>query len=444
MELKQKYIDAITKTVSEITNEKPSQLDKFRNEGLKHFKELGLPDKSDENWLYTDLSTAFSTNWELKPKGLHRKIDIETIFTCDVPDFDTHLAIAFNGQYFDTGTDFPDGVIVGSLAKMSEQYPQLVEKHLFKAASHEQRMTNLNAALATDGFFLYIKENARIEKPIQIVNAAFGNESFFINQHNLIIAGKNSFAQIAYCDHTLSATPFFINQLTEVFLEENSELEFYNVQNSHNDTTQVSSIYVNQNRSSNFHSNIVTLHGGLIRNELRVKLSEKEANCNVSAINLTDRKQHVDNHTRIEHIAPHCTSNQLYKGIYDDEATGAFTGRIYVNKGAQKTEAYQSNKNILLTPNAKVHSRPQLEIYADDVKCSHGATTGQLDQNAIFYMQSRGIDKKEARMLMMYAFANEIISKIKIEPLAAKIEGMIYRRLRGELSRCANCAIKCS
>ncbi len=443
MELNEKYKNAIAQTIPELTIKRPSQLNKFRNEGLNHFVKLGIPEKTDENWLYTDLYPAFEANWGLQPKGIDTEINIDTVFTCDVPNFDTHLVMVFNGQCFNYGINLPDGVIAGSIAKISEHHPQLIEKYLFKAASYEQRMTNINAALATDGFFLYIPKNVRIEKPIQIVNAAYGNESFFINQHNLIIADKGSFAQIANCDHTLSATPFFINQLSEIFLEEDSELEYYNIQNSHNDTTQVSAIYVNQKRNSNFHSNIVTLHGGLTRNELRVKMIEEGANCNVSGINLTDRKQHVDNHTRIDHIAPHCTSNQLYKGIYDDQATGAFTGRIFVNKGAQKTEAYQSNKNMLLTPDAKVNSRPQLEIYADDVKCSHGATTGQLDQSAMFYMQSRGIDKSEARMLMMYAFANEIVSKIKIPPLSTKIEGLINRRLRGELSRCANCVIKC-
>jgi Fe-S cluster assembly protein SufD len=443
MELKEQYEQILKQSLPDLTTRKPSMLNKFRKEGFDHFKESGIPEKSDENWLYTDLSPVFSKEWDFNTKGIDTQVDVESVFKCDVPNLDTHLALVFNGHYFESKMELPEGVILGSIAKISESHPQLVEKYLFKAALHEQRMTNLNAALALDGFFLYIPKNVQIDKPIQIVNAAYGNQSFFINQHNLIVAEPGSFAQIAYCDHTLSATPFFVNQLTEIFVEENATMEFYNTQNSHNDTTQVSAIYVQQKRSSNFHSNIVTLHGGLIRNELRVKLMEPGAHCDVSGINLTDRKQHVDSHTRIDHLAPHCTSNQLYKGIYDDDATGAFTGRIMVHPGAQKTQAYQSNKNMLLTSRAKVNTRPQLEIYADDVKCSHGATTGQLDPNAMFYMRARGIDKNEARMLMMYAFANEIVSKIKIQPLATRIEGLINRRLRGELSRCANCVIQC-
>lgn len=443
MELKQQYEQILETNITAINNRKPSQLNNFRKEGFAHFKESGIPEKSDESWLYTDLSPAFAKDWEFITKGIDSRVNVDDVFKCDVPNLDTHLALVFNGHYFESRLELPESVILGSLARISESHPQLVEKYLFKAASYEQRMTNLNAALAMDGIFLYIPRNVQIEKPIQIVNAAYGDISYFISQHNLIVAEPGSSAQIVYCDHTLSATPFLANQLTEIFIGEGANVEFYNTQNSHNDTTQVSSIYVHQKRDSNFHSNIVTLHGGLIRNELRVKLLEPGAHCDVSGINLTDRKQHVDSHTRIDHLAPHCTSNQLYKGIYDDDATGAFTGRIMVHPGAQKTQAYQSNKNMLLTSRAKVNTRPQLEIYADDVKCSHGATTGQLDPNAMFYMRARGIDKNEARMLMMYAFANEIVSKIKIQPLATRIEGLINRRLRGELSRCANCVIQC-
>lgn len=443
MKPEHRSIEQISQRVAELKSKHKNLLNNFRDNGLEHFASTGLPGKNDENWLYTDLSNIFETEWNLNPKAIDPNIDVSSIFTCDVPDFDTHLSLAFNGHYFETETALPIGVVVGSVATIAEKYPELIAKYLFKAADPKQAMTNLNAALATDGFFLHIPQNTRIDKPIQIVNAAHGDKPHFINQHNIIIADKNSFAQITYCDHTLSSTRFLTNNLTEIFLEKNAELDFYNIQNSHNEAREISAIYVKQKRSSKFTSNIVSLNGGLIRNYLNVSLLEEGAECNVSGLNITDKHQHVDNHTVINHLAPHCTSNQLYKGIYDENSTGAFTGRIFVDQRAQKTEAYQSNKNMLLTPNTKVNSRPQLEIYADDVKCSHGATTGQLDSNAMFYLRSRGIDKNEARMLMMYAFANEIISKIKMPPLATKIEGMVNRRLRGESSRCATCPIKC-
>ena len=445
MDLKQKYIQLLESFSDSVSMESDSLLGQYRKVGIQGLKTNGLPTSSDEQWLYTNLDPVFEHDWNAKTKGMDEKVNLEEVFSCDVPNLDTHVVLLINGHYFkqnNTG-DLPSEVLMGGLADFSTTHSDIIKKYLFKAADVNQKMTALNATLAQDGLFLFIPKNVQLEKPIQIINIAYGNEEYFVNQHNLIVAEEGSKAQIAFCDHTLNPTKFFVNQLTEVHLEANAHLEFYNVQNSNADTVQVSSICVNQHRDSNFLSNIVSLHGGTIRNELRVKLLESGATCDVSGVNLTDRKQHVDSHTQIDHMAPYCDSNQLYKGIYDDEGTGAFTGRIVVHPGAQKTTAFQSNKNMLLTSNAKVNTRPQLEIYADDVKCSHGATTGQLDQKAMFYMRARGIEKNEARMLMMYAFANEIVSKIKIEPLAIRIEGLINRRLRGELSRCANCVIQC-
>lgn len=445
MDLNQKYMQLLESSKFSHQSGKCSLLEGYRKAGVDAFKNNGLPTSSDEEWLYTNLEKVLEQNWNPKTVGIDEKVDLEEVFRCDVPNLDTHVVLLINGHYFEQNivNELPKDIVVGSLCSMSDLHADILKKYIFKAAGLDNKMNAINAALANDGLFLYIPKNVHLDKPIQIVNIAYGEEAFFINQHNLIVLEEGSSAQIAFCDHTLNPTRFFINQLTEIHLEANAQLEFYNMQNSHNDTALVSSVNVNQHRDSNFHSNIVSLHGGLIRNELQVKLLESGASCDVSGINLTDRTQHVDSQTRIDHLAPHCTSNQLYKGIYDDDATGAFTGRIVVHPGAQKTVAYQTNKNMLLTSKSKVNARPQLEIYADDVKCSHGATTGQLDQKAMFYLRARGIEKNEARMLMMYAFANEIVSKIKIEPLAVRIEGLINRRLRGELSRCANCVIQC-
>ena len=215
------------------------------------------------------------------------------------------------------------------------------------------------------------------------------------------------------------------------------------MQNQHNNTVQVSNSFVYQERDSRVSTNVITLHGGSIRNNLVVSLDGEGCENNSFGLFLADQEQHVDNFTFVNHMKPNCVSNQLYKGILDDKATGAFNGKIHVWKDAQKTIAYQKNNNILLTDDAKMNSKPQLEIYADDVKCSHGATVGQLDQDALFYLRSRGIDEKESRLLLMYAFAHEVVSKITVPALQERTDDLIDKRLRGELSRCYDCKMKC-
>jgi Fe-S cluster assembly protein SufD len=236
---------------------------------------------------------------------------------------------------------------------------------------------------------------------------------------------------------------YLTNSLTEIFANDNSFIDYSKIQNENSLSTQISNTFVNQQKGSNFTTNTITLHGGLIRNNVFVNLDGEGSENNTYGLFLCDQQQHVASYTYVRHEKPNCRSNQLFKGILDNKATGAFNGKIYVNNDAQKTEAYQRNNNILLSSDARMYTKPHLEIYADDVKCSHGATIGQLDNEALFYIRSRGISYKEARFLLMYAFANEIISKINIGYLKERIIDMVDKRLRGELSRCNNCNIKC-
>jgi Fe-S cluster assembly protein SufD len=245
------------------------------------------------------------------------------------------------------------------------------------------------------------------------------------------------------CDHSLSPHKFLTNSVTEGFVGKNAFLDYFKIQNEHNEASQISSVFFQQEKSSTLNFNTISLHGGLIRNNINVLLNDEYCENNLYGLYLTDKTQHISNYTVIDHAKPNCVSNQVFKGVLDDFANGTFTGKVVVRKEAQKTKAFQSNKNILLTDITKIHSQPHLEIYADDVKCSHGATVGQLDENAIFYCQSRGIPKHEARLLMMFAFANEIVKKITVEPLRERIDDLVNKRLRGELSRCNNCALNC-
>jgi Fe-S cluster assembly protein SufD len=236
---------------------------------------------------------------------------------------------------------------------------------------------------------------------------------------------------------------FLTNSVTEAYADENGRLDILRLQNEHNNSCQVTNTWINQERSSHCEHSTITLHGGMVRNNLHVKMAGEGAESNALGLYLTDKLQHVDNFTVIEHASPNCVSKQHYKGVLDDTSTGAFNGKIHVFPDAQKTEAYQTNNNILLSDTARMHTKPQLEIYADDVKCSHGATVGQLDEDALFYLQSRGISRDDSRLMLMDAFADDVISRIKQTVLQIRIRDLVGKRLRGELSRCNNCAMDC-
>jgi Fe-S cluster assembly protein SufD len=276
-----------------------------------------------------------------------------------------------------------------------------------------------------------------------VVNLLFSKTNTRVNQRNLFVIGKNAEARVIICDHALSDYRYFTNSVTEIMVDENAYMDYIKVQNEHNFATNISSLYATQEKDSRFNTNIITLHGGMVRNNVNVLLNGEGCENNASGLYLVDKGQHVDNYTYIDHAKPNCMSNQMYKGVLDDFATGAFNGRIRVKPDAQKTKAFQANNNILLTDDAEMNTKPQLEIYADDVKCSHGATVGQLDEDALFYLRARGIEEREARLMLMFAFAHEIIARIEVEPLRDRIDNLIDKRLRGELSRCQNCAMNC-
>ncbi len=295
-----------------------------------------------------------------------------------------------------------------------------------------------------DGLFVYIPKGAQIQKPVQLINLVVADKPTQIYPRHLIISESEKNNQILICDHSLNPEAFIMNGVLEIFLEKNAHLSLYRMQNAHNHSVQITNTFVNQQENSNFHSVNITLHGGLVRNNLWVNLKGKNSVANLNGLWLGDKKQHIDYNTFVKHEVPECESNQLFKGILDDEATGIFSGKILVEKGAQKTNAYQSNKNLIINPSAKVRSRPQLEIYADDVKCSHGSATGYLDEDSMFYLRSRGISKREACQLLMFAFASDVTKQIMIDPLRNEVETLVEKRLRGELSRCNRCNISCS
>lgn len=327
----------------------------------------------------------------------------------------------------------------------AKQFPSLVEKHYNKYAKNEKDgLVSLNTALATDGLFIYAPGNTVNSKPIQIVNLLQSEQDFFSQDRNLLIADDGARMSLLVCDHAISPQHYLTNTVTEVFVGRNARFEIIRVQNQHNYSGKITHTFIHQERDSYATSNNITLHGGLVRNATWHKLNGENAETHSYGLFLADRQQHIANFVKVDHVAPNCNSTQLFKGILDENATGAFNGRIMVHKDAQNTNAYQSNNNIILSDTARMDTKPQLEIYADDVKCSHGATVGQLDENALFYLRSRGIDAREAKLMLMFGFAHDVVKNIPIEALRDRIDHLVVQRLRGELSYCASCAIQCN
>ncbi len=447
--LKDKIIDLFESKKQIISSNDSSAISNLREEAIRKFQELGFPHGKIEGWRNTNLSKAIERNYHLNfEPAFEDNMEIKKIFKCNIPQFDTTLIPLLNGWYVQKGNPLitlPDGTIYGSMAKAMEIYPELFVTHFSKYANFEKNGLNaLNTAFYQDGVFIYVPDNVNVNKPLQMVSILNINENLMVNTRNLVILGKNSSLTLIHCDDSIDRQSCFINSLTEVYVGENASIKHYKLQNLNNDTTLINANYFFQESYSRVTTNAITLNGGIIRNDINITIAGHGCDTNVYGVYLADKGQHVDNEVFIDHAAPNSNSNQLFKGIIDDYASAVFGGHVLVRKDSQKTKAHQTNKNILLTDKAKVNAKPFLEIYADDVKCSHGATVGQLDEEALFYLRSRGIGEDNARLLLMYAFAAEVIDKISIEALRIRVDDMVKKRLRGELSICEQCVLHCS
>ena len=295
--------------------------------------------------------------------------------------------------------------------------------------------------LAQDGFVLYVPKGVVVERPIQLINMLRSNVDFMVNRRVLIILEEGAQARLLACDHAMDRVKFLATQVVEVFVGENAVFDFYELEETHNNTVRFSNLYVHQAAGSNVLLNGMTLHNGITRNTTEVALDGRGAEVKMLGMAIGDKQQQVDNNTFIDHRVSDCTSTELYKYVLDDSAVGAFAGKVLVREGAQRTSSQQTNRNLCATREARMYTQPQLEIYADDVKCSHGATVGQLDDNALFYMRQRGIAEREARLLLMFAFVNEVIDEIRLDALKDRLHLLVEKRFRGELNKCQGCAM---
>ena len=420
---------------------------KIREQAMASFAKLGFPDTSLETWRLTDLEESFGRGYDYHLAPM-KEVDAQKVFRCNIPHLDTAVIGQLNGWY--VSKDVPlmelgNGIIMGSLAEARKKYPELVEKYFSTIADDSaDGFTALNTAFTLDGVFIYVPDNVKSPKPVQLINVIHHEENLFLQSRNLIVVGANAKLSLVHCDDSYNHQASFSNIVTEIHIGEHAVMDHYKLQNLNNNSTLISSVFFRMEAASNLESHYISLNGGLLRNNIRLLFNGPHANANIYGLYLMDRKQHVDNQVFIDHASPGCTSSETFKGILDEHAHAIFNGHVLVRRDATKTDARQSNKNILLTDTARVNSKPFLEIYNDDVKCSHGSTTGQLDQDAMFYLRQRGIGEETARMLLMFAFADEIVKKIAIPQLRQRIEDMVKKRLQGELQICEQCVLHCS
>lgn len=445
MKAEQQYIELFSQYESLICQHSAEVLNAPRAKAFADFERMGFPTRKEERYKYTEANKYFAPDYGLNLKRLEFRVNPYEVFKCDVPNMSTSLYFVVNDMFYKQvhpSAQLPEGVIFGSLKEMAAQHPELVKKYYGKLAdTSKDGIVAFNTMLAQDGVLMYIPKHVVLEKPIQLVNILRADVDFMVNRRILIIVEEGAQAKLLICDHAMDEVNFLSTQVIEAFVGERATFDLYELEETHNSTVRFSNLFVQQEADSNVLLNGITLHNGTTRNTTEVVLAGQGAEVNLCGMAIADKNEQVDNHTFIDHRVPHCTSNELFKYVLDDSAVGAFAGKVLVREGAQKTCSQQTNRNLCATRDARMYAQPQLEIYADDVKCSHGATVGQLDENALFYMQQRGIPLKEARLLLMFAFVNEVVDSIRMEALKDRLHLLVEKRFRGELNKCQGCAI---
>ena len=370
---------------------------------------------------------------------------VEEYFKCQVSQMGSEMLPLLNGWYVQDSEElktYGNGVMAGSLKTALKRFPDMVRPALSRLSDDEKdELTDCNERQFNDGIFIYVPDNVRVERPFQIVSLVNSREDLLVQNRHVIRVGRNASLSLIQCDDSIRSSGHFINIVTEIELAENAALHYYKTENKEADSLLFHHLFVRQQAHSLFQSDAITFNAGYVGNHIHVNLDGPFAEARLYGLYLVDKTQRCDNHIKVCHNTADCKSFQLYKGILDDEAKATFHGHVVVRPDAQRTNAYQTNRNILLTDKAEVNTKPFLEIYADDVQCSHGATVGQLDEEALYYLRSRGIGERSARKLLMFAFANEVCNYVEIPALKDRLSDMVQRRLNGELTICDQCLL---
>ena len=428
-----------------LNGEASSDVHSIRKAAITRFSELGFPTRKQEDWKYIDLSPLVDITFKLALAQDGARVSRRDIEKEGFGGTAGNRAVCVNGRFADYLSDtasLPHGILVESLAQSLKRGEPLVLRHLAQHAQfHDDSFTALNTAFLSDGIVAHIPEGVVVDEPLHFVYISTKSDAEFINHpRSLVIAGVNSRSVIVESFVNLADSTYFTNSVTEIFLDENASLEHERIQREGRHAFHVGALHVHLERNGNFVSNNINLGAALARNTIGVVLNGEGGEATLNGLYAGSGNQVIDNHTTIDHARPHCSSHELYKGILDGRSKGVFNGKIIVRKDAQKTDAKQTNKNLLLSEGATIDTKPQLEIYANDVKCTHGATTGQLDDESLFYMRSRGIPCEKAREMLIDAFANDVIERVKAEPVRSELESLLRARLKDIRSRKENSA----
>lgn len=414
-----------------------------RDAAYDDFCRQGLPTRKVERYKYTDMAPLFAPDYGLNLNRLEIPVDPYEAFRCDVPNLSTSLYFVVNDAFYtklQPKGHLPEGVIIGSLAEEAAKKPHLIGKYYARIAKTDgDAITALNTMMAQDGLLVYVPKGTKADRTVQVINILRSDVDLMANRRVLIIVEPEAEIKLLFCDHAVDDRKFLTTQVIEAYVGDNAGLDLYCLEETHAKNTRVSNLYIEQQANSRVNHNIITLHNGVTRNKTDLAFCGEGAECNLCGCVIADKQQHVDNNTLIDHRVPHCTSNELYKYVLDGHATGAFAGRVLVRHGAQKTVSQETNQNLCATKEARMYTQPMLEIYADDVKCAHGSTVGQLNDAAMFYMQQRGIPVKEAKLLLEFAFINEVIDQMQLAPLRDRLHYLVEKRFRGELNKCEGC-----
>jgi Fe-S cluster assembly protein SufD len=430
MDLKEKLISSFMAFEEQLDLSSP--IHEMRTRSLNQFEEIGFPTKKEEAWKYTSIAKLLKNDYSIFPKK-ETTIELKNVKKYFLYDIDTYKIVFIDGVYSpflsDTTHDGID-VCLMSAALTRDKYKSIIEKYLNTIAKQDDSLTALNTAFTKEGAYIFIPKSVVAEKPIQIIHFSTSEQGpMLLQPRNLIVAEENSQVQIFERHQSLVSHQVLTNSVTEIFAAENAIVDYYKVQNDLEEASLIDNTYVSQKGKSHVSVHTFSFGGKLIRNNLNFYQKGEYIDSTMKGITIIGDKQHVDHYTLVDHAQPNCESHQDYKGIYADKSVGVFNGKIYVNQIAQKTNAFQKNNNILLDDTATINTKPQLEIFADDVKCSHGCTIGQLDKDALFYLRSRGIPKKEAKGLLTYAFANNVLESVKIPAIKTRINKLIANKL---------------
>lgn len=431
MELTEKLLTSFVALDQSLSNEHPG-LHEIRLEAIKTFENKGFPTKKLEAWKYTSLNSVLKRDFTLLPKA-ESNIDYNAVKRYLLSDSDTYKLVFINGVFSahlsETTHDGIDVCLMSS-ALTKPKYKMVIDEYYNQIADKEDSLTALNTAFAIEGAFINIPKSKVVAKPIEIIYLSdLSDKDLFVQPRNLVVVGENAHVQIFERHQNINTNVVLTNVVTEIFAHKRAICDYYKLQNDIDTANLVDNTFIKQGQESRVSVHTFSFGGKITRNNLNFYQEGERIDSTLKGITIIGEKQHVDHYTLVSHNKPNCESHQNYKGIYDDNSVCVFNGKIFVDRVAQKTDGFQQSNNILLSDKAQIFAKPQLEIFADDVKCSHGCTIGQLDQDAMFYMRQRGIPQKEAKALLMYAFTDEVMDTIKIPELKTKIAKIIADKL---------------